>query len=346
MSVDPVDDCTFWYTSEYLTVDGTFNWHTRIASFRFPSCSGAAPAANLSPTALTFSSQNIGTSSTAQSIILTNTGTALMTISGIAIAGANGGDFSQNNNCIPGGSPSGSLAPQASCTINVIFTPLLSGSRTATLVITDNAAGSPQTAALSGTGVGLRATATTISSAPNPSTYGQAVTFTATVTSSGVTPSGTVTFSDGGTALGSSTLNGSGQASFTTSTLRAGSHSIVATYNGNGQFASSSSQPLNQTVNTAATATSLTSSPNPSRRNQTVTFTAAVSSSAGTPSGTVSFYSGASLLGSSTLDVSGHASFQFTFNSAGTYSMTARYGGDGNFASSQSAVLSQRVKTH
>jgi hypothetical protein len=38
ISVDPVDDCTFWYTNEYLLSDGTFNWTTRIASFAFPSC--------------------------------------------------------------------------------------------------------------------------------------------------------------------------------------------------------------------------------------------------------------------------------------------------------------------
>jgi hypothetical protein len=49
MSVDPVDDCTFWYTQEYLTVDGSFNWHTRIASFAYPSCFCAA----LAPTELT-----------------------------------------------------------------------------------------------------------------------------------------------------------------------------------------------------------------------------------------------------------------------------------------------------
>src|SRR5262245_43092167 len=40
MSVDPVDDCTFWYLGEYLTSDGNWNWHTRVASFKFPSCSG------------------------------------------------------------------------------------------------------------------------------------------------------------------------------------------------------------------------------------------------------------------------------------------------------------------
>ncbi len=38
MTVDPVNDCTFWYTSEYLKASGTFNWSTRIASFKFPGC--------------------------------------------------------------------------------------------------------------------------------------------------------------------------------------------------------------------------------------------------------------------------------------------------------------------
>ena len=38
MSVDPVDDCTFWYTTEYLKSSGTFNWSTRITSFKFPGC--------------------------------------------------------------------------------------------------------------------------------------------------------------------------------------------------------------------------------------------------------------------------------------------------------------------
>jgi hypothetical protein len=41
MSIDPVDDCTFWYTNEYIPSDGSFNWHTRIGSFSFPSCTGA-----------------------------------------------------------------------------------------------------------------------------------------------------------------------------------------------------------------------------------------------------------------------------------------------------------------
>jgi probable HAF family extracellular repeat protein len=95
-------------------------------------------------------------------------------------------------------------------------------------------------------------------SAPNPSTYGQSVTFTATVSpaSSGQpTPTGTVTFEDGSTNLGSGQLNASGIATFTTSTLAVGTHSITAVYGGDGNFSSNTSSPITQTVNPEATGT-------------------------------------------------------------------------------------------
>jgi hypothetical protein len=91
---------------------------------------------------------------------------------------------------------------------------------------------------------------TTLVSSLNPSTHGQLVTFTATVTPpySG-TPTGTVTFLDNGVAKKSSTLSG-GTATWTTSTLTVGMHPITATYNGSSSFNSSSTAlPLNQTVN-------------------------------------------------------------------------------------------------
>ena len=88
-------------------------------------------------------------------------------------------------------------------------------------------AGTPTTAALG--------------SSLNPSTYGQPVTFTATVTSTAGTPAGTVTFMDGPATLGSSTLNASGQATLTASSLLAGSHSMTAVYAGGGGFSGSTS---------------------------------------------------------------------------------------------------------
>src|SRR5205814_10249302 len=94
--------------------------------------------------------------------------------------------------------------------------------------------------------------ATTLISSLNPSALGQAVTFTATVTSSATgTPTGTVTFQDGASALGTGTLSG-GTATFTTSGLTAGTHSITAIYGGDANFAGSTSPVLTQTVNKAA----------------------------------------------------------------------------------------------
>jgi hypothetical protein len=89
-----------------------------------------------------------------------------------------------------------------------------------------------------------------LTSSLNPSNFGQSVTFTATVT--GVSPTGTVTFKDGVTVLGTGTLNGSGQATFTTSSLSVGSHSITAVYSGDVNNAAATSAVLTQVVNIPA----------------------------------------------------------------------------------------------
>ncbi len=92
-------------------------------------------------------------------------------------------------------------------------------------------------------------TATALASSRNPSSLGQAVTFTATVTAqSGGTPTGTVSFYDGTTNIGGTNLNGSGVATFTTSGLAVGTHSMTATYNGGANFGVSTSPVLNQVV--------------------------------------------------------------------------------------------------
>jgi hypothetical protein len=110
----------------------------------------AASGVVLSPSSLAFGNQALNTASNAQSITLTNNGPGVLNISSIAIAGANSGDFSQTNNCPI--NPS-TLALSGTCTINVTFTPAANGNRAASLTITDNGASSPQSAALTGTGV-------------------------------------------------------------------------------------------------------------------------------------------------------------------------------------------------
>jgi subtilase family serine protease len=103
-------------------------------------------AVSLSPARLTFSSQNTGTTSPAQSVTLSDTGSASLTISSITVGGSNPGDFAQTNTCGSG------VAAGGNCTINVTFKPTATGSRSASLSISDNASGSPQALTLSGTG--------------------------------------------------------------------------------------------------------------------------------------------------------------------------------------------------
>lgn len=108
--------------------------------------SAAAPQATVTPSTLTFANQAVGTTSTAQNINLTNSGEANLTISSITVTGANATSFPQSNNC------PATLAPEFSCTIAVQYAPTATGKQTASLSIADNAAGTPQTVALSGTG--------------------------------------------------------------------------------------------------------------------------------------------------------------------------------------------------
>ena len=110
------------------------------------SLSGTGTAVKLSPSSLSFGTVAIGVTSAAKTVTLTNVGTSLLTITSIGITGTNAGDFVQTHTC------SSSLAASASCTISIMFKPTASGSRSAALSVTDNAAGSPQTVLLSGTG--------------------------------------------------------------------------------------------------------------------------------------------------------------------------------------------------
>jgi hypothetical protein len=118
---------------------------------------GTAPRVSLSPASLSFASQLVGTTSPARAVTLANTGTALMTISGITA----GGDYAQTNSC------GGSVAAGGQCTINVTFTPTAEGSRSGTITVTDNAPGSPHGVPLAGTGIPPAATLRSLTFNPN-----------------------------------------------------------------------------------------------------------------------------------------------------------------------------------
>jgi hypothetical protein len=189
------------------------------------------------------------------------------------------------------------------------------------------------------------ATATAIkSSSQNPSTYGTPVTFTAAVTSSG-SPTGTVTFKSGKSTLGAGTLS-AGNASYTTSPaqLPAGTDSVTAIYGGDATHAASTSPAFPQTVTKAAATVSLTSSPNPSQINQTVTLTATIAAPAGlpTPTGKVQFTNGKKILGTVALSA-GIAVLKTTFTQTGSFTLKATYQGSTNYLGA-SATLLQGVK--
>jgi hypothetical protein len=145
---------------------------------------------------------------------------------------------------------------------------------------------------------------------------------------------------DGVSTLCTSALDASGVATFSTSTLALGTHSITAQYSGDTTHTSSTSSVLAQTVNKASTTITLTSDANPSKAGRPVTFTTAVSPS--TATGTVEFFDGSTSLVTVVLS-SSQASLSTASLSGGRHSITAVYGGDANFASSTSAVLTQNV---
>jgi hypothetical protein len=122
---------------------------------------------------------------------------------------------------------------------NLSTSGLAAGTRSITAVYSGDATYNPSTSAVLKQVVTKALTAESLTSSPNPSASGAAVTFTATVTSSGGVPTGTVTFKKGTTTLGSATLSG-GVATFTTSTLPAGSSTIIANYGGTANYSPSS----------------------------------------------------------------------------------------------------------
>ncbi|HEX6505327.1 MAG TPA: Ig-like domain repeat protein [Terriglobales bacterium] len=294
------------------------------------------PVVNLSPSALTFGNQVVGTTSAPQVITIGNAGSAPLAISTVSVTG----DFSQTNTC------SATVMQGGNCTVSVTFTPSAAGTRTGTVTIVDNAADSPQTVNLTGTGVAATTT-TSLSSSLNPSIYGQSVTFTAKVApSGGGTPTGTVTFYDASVVLGTQPLNSSGLSILTTSSLSAGSHSITASYSGDSSFAGSTSTALAQSVSQATSTVALSSNLNPSYVGQSVTFTAVVTGQyGGVPTGTVTFKQGTNVLATVAL-ANAQASCTKAFATAGNSYITAVYSGDLNFKPKNSPSLKQVVQRY
>jgi polygalacturonase len=186
---------------------------------------------------------------------------------------------------------------------------------------------------------GASTASTTVLTTPATSTYGTAVTLSAAVSGSGGTPTGSVAFYDGTTLLGSSPLSaGAGSLSVT---LAGGSHSLTAVYSGDTTFVTSTSTVKALAVATASTMTGLTSLPTTVTAGQTAALTATVTGVSGqaTPTGTVSFTDGVTSLGNASLNGAGVAMLTATLSTPGSRTITASYGGDGNYAVSSGNTM-------
>jgi hypothetical protein len=185
--------------------------------------------------------------------------------------------------------------------------------------------------------------ATVVTSSNNPSVGGSSVTFTAQVPGNCNVPTGSVTFLDGATSIGTVALDSSADASITTSSLTVGTHTITVTYPGDFNFYKSISAPLTQTVIGYPTATTLTVSPNPASAFTPITLSSTLSSNFGHPTGTIVFTAGGQTLASAPVGANGQATTTISSLGAGAYSVVATYQASTTFATSSSAAVNETV---
>jgi hypothetical protein len=192
-------------------------------------------------------------------------------------------------------------------------------------------------------------TVSLVASSPNPSVFGQSVTFTAIVSAApGLpTPVGKVIFFRDGHILGRALLDASGHASINCSTLKIGSHTIKADYRENRIFLGSISDGVTQTVVQATTSTLLTASADPALFGDWVTFTATVSvvdPGHGRPRGKVVFSDGDVVLDTVNVNSLGRATLHTSDLSSGSHAITASYSGDTKFLASHDSLTEPVVQ--
>jgi sugar lactone lactonase YvrE len=185
----------------------------------------------------------------------------------------------------------------------------------------------------------------TLTVAPNPAVVNSNVTMTFTATAPAGTPTGAVTFYDGTTALIAANLSASGGATYATTQLSVGTHSLSVQYAGDTSNVSGKSNVVSEVVQQATTSTTLASSSPTATVGSQVTFTATVTSADGlVPTGTIQFMDGSALLGSSAVGSSGTAALSLASLAPGTYSIVAVYSGDTNDATSTSSPLTETIQ--
>ncbi len=303
---------------------------------------------------LSFASTPIGSTSTdsPQTVTLYDIGTDTLIFPPPTMGGnptiSSGFNLSNSSSC-PQLTSSSSQASQVSgavCKYQVNFSPSVVGTYSGSMIVTDNALNgtSGQTITLNGTGTKITDSAVLTTSNQSPN-YGQSITLSDSLPAqNGYVPSGTVTFMNGSTTLGSATLNSSGVATLTTALLPVGTDTITAVYPGDSNFNGNTSNAVVETVGKTMAPDALSASPTSSNYGQSVTLTNALSSVNGMyPTGTVTFYDGSMVIGTGTLNNSGVASLSTATLPAGSNSITAQYAGDNNFAGETSPAVTVTV---
>jgi predicted secreted protein len=203
-------------------------------------------------------------------------------------------------------------------------------------------------------------TTTALSASATTATFGTNITFTATVSSMSAISkkaqisaaiTGTVTFLDGSTPIGTGSVGTNGVATFSTTALAVGSHSITAQYGGDSTYNGSTSSPVTVVVNAAttiSTMTALTASSTSATSGTNITFTATVTASAiagkksaalAAITGSVTFLDGTTQIGTGSVGANGVATYSTSALAAGSHSITAQYGGDPNYSGSTSPAV-------
>ena len=289
---------------------------------------GGTAIGRVTPSSVAFGGAVVNTTSAPKTVTLLNNGTYPMMITSVATTG----QFAiQTNGC------TAELDPGVSCNVDVVFVPTQLGALTGALTFVDDASNSPQTATLTGTGQ-PNTTTTKLTANPNPVVVGHALTLTVHVnpTFKG-TPTGTVTFYDGATVLGTASLS-AGMVQFVTTSLTAGSHTLTAVYGGDAVFQGSTSPAVTEQVNQEIATVSVVSSGSPVYVFQDVVFTASVSADGGVvATGTMTFQQESTSLGTVAL-VNGQGSITTSYTTAGIFRVIATYSGDQNYKTNSSYV--------
>jgi len=317
------------------TVDNQGNLYIGLSSYEYVVKAGPTST-------VAFGSQQIA-SVNAQTLTLSNTGTLPLSFPSAPVL--TGSAFSVTPRSPYGCSFPATLAPGASCDLTITFTPAVAGPFTGTLTFTDSAANSQQVVTLTGSGaepiptISLNPSLTSLI-AGNSLTLSSLVSST---TSGGPIPTGSVQFFSGSTSLGTQTLDSTGLAQLTLSSLPAGSYFFSAVYSGDPNYSSTTASTIYVSVLPATATLALTASPTVVTSGQTINASVTISGNSSTaPTGSINFELGGTVVSTVTIT---SATVSTTFPATTKGSVVAVYSGDSFYSNASSNAIPITLST-